>query len=137
MASDHDKVRHDGAGRSGVNVVGISGTLSRPAAERTLPSGDRLVSLEVTVARAGERAETVPVAWFNAPGWGAALDAGDEVLLVGRVRRRFFRAGAETASRTEVVAEAVARGRDTKRAEAVLRRVARRLGELGTAAGEW
>ena len=35
------------------------------------------------------------------------LEEGDAVVVTGRVRRRFFRAGGATASRTEVVADAV------------------------------
>ena len=44
-----------------MNVVALVGRLARPAEERVLPSGDRLVAYEVTVLREGERAETVPV----------------------------------------------------------------------------
>lgn len=89
------------------NVVTIVGRLARPAAVRELPSGDRLVTYEVTVDRAPERAETVPVVWFSPSGGGADHDVGELVIVVGRVRRRFFRAGGSTQSRTEVVAERV------------------------------
>ncbi|MGH3369597.1 MAG: single-stranded DNA-binding protein, partial [Nocardioidaceae bacterium] len=85
-----------------MNVVVVRGRLSRPAAERVLASGDRLVALEVTVPTPGARAETVPVVCIDAPPAVALLDADEEVLVMGRVRRRFFRAGGGTASRTEV-----------------------------------
>ncbi|HEX8769946.1 MAG TPA: hypothetical protein VF711_04180, partial [Acidimicrobiales bacterium] len=49
------------------NVVALVGRLARPPETRELPSGDRLVAYEVTVARDGERAEGVPVVWFGAP----------------------------------------------------------------------
>src|SRR5688572_13056853 len=94
-------------GVSQMNVVTVFGKLSRPAEERTLPSGDRLVQLELTVARTGQRAESVPVVCFDAPATVAGLDVGEEVLVVGRVRRRFFRTGGGTQSRTEVVADQV------------------------------
>jgi hypothetical protein len=42
------------------------------------------------------------------------------VVITGRVRRRFFRAGAATPSRTEVVADAVVPVRQGKRAAAAL-----------------
>jgi len=111
-----------------MNVVVLIGRLARPAEARELPSGDRLVAYEVTVARPGERAETVPVVWVDAP--ASALDhAVDErVLVVGRVRRRFFRAGGSTQSRTEVVAEAVVNARH-KRAVAALERAQARLAD--------
>ena len=54
-----------------MNVVALVGRLARPAEERVLPSGDRLVAYEVTVPREGERAETVPVVWFEAPAYPA------------------------------------------------------------------
>lgn len=90
-----------------MNVVVLRGTLSRPAEERTLPSGDRLVALEVTVRHPDAPTATVPVIWMEAPASAAILAAGTQVVVTGRVRRRFFRAGGVTASRTEVVAERV------------------------------
>lgn len=104
------------------NVVALVGKLARPAEPRELPSGDRLVAYEVTVERPGERAEGVPVVWIGAPASAADHDVGDAVVVVGRVRRRFFRAGGATQSRTEVVAEAVVPARHTKRAQAALAR---------------
>jgi single-stranded DNA-binding protein len=92
-----------------LNVAVIEGRLARPAELRTLPSGSQLVSLEVTVRPDVGPAETTPVACFDAPAWVADLDADAPVVVVGRVRRRFFRADGTTQSRTEVVAEHVLR----------------------------
>lgn len=103
-----------------MNVVVVRGRLSRPAVEKVLASGNRLVALEVTVPRPGERADTVPVVWIDAPPAVALLDAGEEVLVVGRVRRRFFRAGGGTASRTEVAAERVVPTAHTRRVASAL-----------------
>ena len=88
-----------------MNVVVLQGRLSSPPRGRVLPSGDRLGSFEVTVRHPGERAETVPVVWLDPPEAVLGLAAGDEVVVVGRVRRRFYRAGRGTGSRTEVVAD--------------------------------
>lgn len=104
------------------NVVALVGRLARPAEPRELPSGDRLVAYEVTVERPGERAEGVPVVWVDAPASAADHDVGDAVVVVGRVRRRFFRAGGVTQSRTEVVADTVVAARHAKRARAALER---------------
>ena len=112
-----------------MNVVALAGRLSRPAEEKVLGSGDRLVALEVTVPREGERAETVPVVWFGAPASAATLDVDQPVVVVGRVRRRFFRAGAVTQSRTEVVADAVVPAGQRKRVEAALHRAQASLSE--------
>ncbi|MFL6207090.1 MAG: single-stranded DNA-binding protein [Acidimicrobiales bacterium] len=88
----------------GTNLAILVGVLSRDAELRSLPSGDHLVALELTVRPEGARAESVPVSWPGAPGSAATWEAGEELLVTGRVRRRYFRAGGSTQSRTEVVA---------------------------------
>jgi single-strand DNA-binding protein len=103
-----------------INLVVLEGVLAKPAQYRELPSGSRLLTLEVTVPREGAPAEPVPVAWFDAPAWAAGLDGGSPVVVIGRVRRRFFRAGGATQSRTEVVAERVLRAAEVKRAQAAM-----------------
>lgn len=104
-----------------MNVVALSGRLIRPAEERVLPSGDRLVELELSTRRAeGERAESVPVVWPDAPASASTLEPDREVVVVGRVRRRFFRSGGVTQSRTEVVADGVVPAKSAKRVDALL-----------------
>ena len=119
----------------GTNVVVLRGVLSRDPERRELPSGDLLAALEVTIrpeaADAGgarPRAESVPVAWFDPPAALARMAAGDEVVVVGRVRRRFFRTGAATLSRTEVVAERVVLARSAAKVASALARLGPRLG---------
>ena len=109
------------------NVVVLAGRLARPAEVRQLPSGDRLVAFEITVARDGARAESVPVVWFEAPATAADHDVDEQVGVVGRVRRRFFRAGGSTQSRTEVVADTVVAARQVKRARAAVEKAQARL----------
>ena len=109
-----------------MNVVALAGKLSRPAAERLLQSGDRLVNLEVTVpGPAGN--ETVPVVWMDPPASALTLDTNQHVVVVGRVRRRFFRTVNGTASRTEVVADTVVPGLKGKRVDAAVDRARNRL----------
>jgi single-strand DNA-binding protein len=115
-----------------MNLVTVLGRLARPAEERILPSGDRLVAYEVTVPRPAGRAETVPVVWFDAPARALELAVDEEVVVIGRVRRRFFRAGDTTQSRTEVVAETVVPARHAKRVRVALDRVRTQLEELAT-----
>jgi single-strand DNA-binding protein len=103
-----------------INLVALEGRLARPADIRILPSGTLLVSLEVTVTRPAARAETVPVAWFDAPAGASEWDTDTEVVVVGRVRRRFFRAGGTTQSRTEVVADKVVPASARRRARRAL-----------------
>ena len=114
-----------------LNVVAIRGRLSRPAEERVLPtSGDRLVGLDLTVRREeAEKAESVPVVWYDPPAAAATWDAGDEVVVVGHVARRFFKAGGSTQSRTEVVARLVVPVRSAKKVEAALAQAAAEIEE--------
>jgi len=111
------------------NVVVLVGRLARPAEVRELPSGDRLVAYEVTVPREGERAESVPVVWIGAPASASDHAVDDTMLVVGRVRRRYFQAGGRTQSRTEVVADVVVNTRHAKRAAAALDRARTTLSE--------
>ena len=103
-----------------INVVILVGRLARPAERRELPSGDVLVAYQVTVASAGSRAESVPVVWFDAPASAADRDVDEAVVVVGRVRRRFFRSGGLTQSRTEVVADTVVPARHKARVRTAL-----------------
>lgn len=109
------------------NVVVVCGRLSRPAELRVLPSGQRQVEFQVSVPGPDARAESVPVVWPDAPAAAEALDVDLAVTVVGRVRRRFFRTGGTTQSRTEVVAEQVVPSRQAKRARAAIDRAATRL----------
>lgn len=88
------------------NVVVLVGELSSAPRRRQLPSGDDLVEFDITT-RGQSGTASVPVAWLDA---GAAADdlvAGTPVAVAGHVRRRFFRTGGATQSRTEVVATKV------------------------------
>ncbi len=108
------------------NLVVLVGTLSRDPDTRELPPGSRLggqvVSFDLTTLDADGRAEAVPVACIDPPAAVAAHRAGEALVVTGRVRRRFFRAGGATQSRTEVVAEHVVPVRHTKRSRAALER---------------
>lgn len=110
-----------------MNVSVIQGRLSSRPTQRVLPSGDCVTQLEVSVYREKAANDTVPVAWINAPKNAEQLDIGTEVLVLGRVRRRFFRAGGFTQSRTEVVAEKVQPFRRNQQAEKLLARARDRL----------
>jgi single-strand DNA-binding protein len=113
------------------NIAIVRGTCSSPADVRELPSGGTVVNLQVTT-RDGEAepAISVPVVCFDPPAMVFDLQEGDEVVAFGRVRRRFFRAGGATASRVEVEATSVARARDRRRTDAILRKAEAALGEM-------
>ena len=87
------------------NIVVVVGALPSPPRVRTLPSGDELLEFDVTT-RGPSGAMSVPVSWFAAPA-DHGLAVGSCVAVAGSVRRRFFRAGGSTQSRTEIVAARV------------------------------
>jgi hypothetical protein len=92
-----------------MNVTVLCGTLSSNPVWRTLPSGSSVVSMEVTTKSDFETRSTVPVSVVD-PTRVRELErlaAGDAVVVIGETRRRFFRAGGATGSRTEVRASQV------------------------------
>ena len=111
-----------------MNVCILQGRLTRPPEHRVAGSGRSLVTYEVAVEHPAGGTETVPVVWDDAPARALDLDVDAEVVAAGRVRRRWFRSGGATQSRTEVVAVEVLPARSTKR-------VAKLVGDALTAAG--
>lgn len=98
---------------TGGNEVRLHGRVSGAPEVRELPSGDELVLVRVVVPRPprkradGRRSPSVDV--IDCAAWGsrvrraiAGWREGDEVAVAGALRRRFFRAGGQTASRVEV-----------------------------------
>lgn len=92
---------------SGINLTVLVGQLTSAPELRSLPSGDTLLALELTMRHEGVPTESAPVTWFAPPPHAASWEVGEELLVIGRTRRRFFRARGATQSRTEVVAETV------------------------------
>ncbi len=111
----------------GINLAVLVGTLSREPELRSLPSGTEVLALELTVHPEGAPAESVPIAWYDAPPAAASWPAGEELLVTGRTRRRFFRVGGATQSRTEVVAT---RAVPTRRAAAARKALGHALAEV-------
>jgi single-strand DNA-binding protein len=101
------------------NVVLLRGRVSSEPRVRELPSGSTIVNLEVTT-QVDDSSVSVPVV---VDGASVACVAGDEVVVVGHVRRRFFRAGGTTQSRTEVLADQVVRASRTRAAQKLVERV--------------
>jgi single-strand DNA-binding protein len=96
-----------------MNIVVLQGVVSRPAEMRELADGTTLAMLEVATETPTGRL-VVPVAWSVS---GRSVpEEGSDVVVTGQVRRRFFRTGGATQSRTEVVADAVVPVRSRSRA---------------------
>lgn len=106
-----------------MNVVLLRGVLSSDPRLQELPSGSLLMRWEVTTTTGGEKL-SVPVTWFDPPTGLRDLVAQTEVVVLGVVRRRFFRTGAQIQSTTEVVASAAATERQAKAARRMIERAA-------------
>ncbi|MEY4175665.1 MAG: hypothetical protein RI900_2830 [Actinomycetota bacterium] len=119
-----------------MNIVIIRGRLSSEPTVRALQSGSVLVSLEVTTPDDGAGRSSVPVAWFDPPRANsvAAWASGDEVVAVGVVRRRFYRSGGGTQSRTEVVARSVVKAASSRSVARLVDEATRCLGEAAAGA---
>jgi single-strand DNA-binding protein len=112
---------------SALNEVALRGRASASGEERTLPSGDVIVTLRVIVPREGAAArragsagagearraavDTIDVVCWTARTRRAALRlaAGDGVEVGGALRRRFFGGSGGRQSRYEVEATSVRR----------------------------
>jgi single-strand DNA-binding protein len=116
------------------NIAVISGSIRTEPTSRELPGGGVVVQFDVvTTAESDGRqlSVSVPIAWNDPTSTQLGIVVeGCEVLVVGTVRRRFFRVGGATQSRTEVVADAVVPRRQRKRVVTALRGAADRVLDL-------
>lgn len=104
------------------NEVTLRGRVSSAPEERTLPSGSVIVTFRVSVPRAATtmtQGSRQTVDWLDCVAWSAGTRrrvgswaAGDEVEVVGALRRRFYRGDQGTSTRVEVE---VLRGRRLRR----------------------
>ena len=123
-----DGTAHPGCSRApdppGVNAVTLRGRVSTAPEHRDLPSGTRIVTLGVSVARVPSpmtEGSKQTSDWVDCVAWGSrqrrlvgGWRAGDQVEVEGALRRRFYRGAAGTAMRLEVE---VLGGRLVRRAE--------------------
>lgn len=114
------------------NLAVLCGSLVNGPTTRELADGAVVVQFDVTTPIGDGGAPgnvSVPVAWYDpSPAGLAPLTAGVDVVVLGTVRRRFFRSGGMTQSRTEVVADRVVPSRRTKTVRALLAAAAAVLG---------
>lgn len=111
-----------------LNLAVVCGPVAGSPEVRALASGSSVASLSVRTA-AGDRTTSVPVSIWDPPAWVVELDAGDEVIVLGGVRRRFFRTAAGTGSRVELEATFVGRPGKRQR-DTVTRRIDATLATL-------
>jgi hypothetical protein len=110
------------------NLVVLRGVASAPPEVRTLTSGRRIATLSVRVHALDPGFTSVPVAVREPPAWVEDLDEGAPLVVVGALRRRFFKtASGATGARVEVEARLVGRGGDRRRLETARRRAEEEL----------
>lgn len=103
------------------NLVVLHGTVTKEVEERTLAAGTLVAQFDVTtpIDDGGKLSNiSLPVSWLDPSATDMSLVVvGEAVVVIGSVRRRFFRVGGMTQSRTEVVVDTLipARRRKTAR----------------------
>lgn len=110
------------------NVVILHGVINNEPTLRDLPSGSAVLQFDLRTIVSGADQPTnvtVPLSWTEPTTAGvAAAVEGTDVVVVGTVRRRFFRAGGQTQSRTEVVVSRLIPARRKKSVTSLMAAVA-------------
>lgn len=118
-----------------INVAVVRGNVTNGVTIRDLPAGGTVAQFDVsTRVGDGDRSVviSVPVALHDPS--AAVLDdlgKGGTFVVVGRVKRRFFRVGGATQSRTEVVAEVAIPARRRAQVERALAAAVEELSPVG------
>ena len=113
------------------NLVVLRGVVTADPVERTLAGGGAVVQFDLRTvegAAGGATVRSVPVAWHDPSARQRPLvEEGSELVVVGTVNRRFFRAGGRTQSRTEVIVDRIVPVRRRTTVAALLTAVAAEL----------
>ena len=105
-----------------VNVSVVCGPCSAAPEIRLLESGTRLATLAVRCPTGDDRATSVPVTVWDPPAWVEALEPGDPVVVVGRLRRRFYQRPGGVGARVDIEAQLIGRARERRRLDAAVRK---------------
>lgn len=102
------------------NLVVLSGTVTLEPTLRELKGGV-VLQFDLNTLVGDGPSTSVPVAWHDpTAAQTASFSAGDDVVITGTVRRRFFRVGGQTQSRTEVIVASLIPARRKKSANSAL-----------------
>jgi len=100
---------------STINLAVVRGAASGSPEFRQLPSGRRLATFAIRTHALTPPATSVPIAVWDPPAWLETLEPGEDLVVAGCVRRRFFRAHAGTlGSRVELEAAVVGRASERR-----------------------
>jgi single-strand DNA-binding protein len=102
------------------NLVVLTGHVTNEPTRRPLRSSVEVVNFDLATSVDGATV-SVPIAWHDPRDTAvSSFDLGEEIVVVGSVRRRFFRVGGQTQSRTEVVVDTLVPTRRAKSARSAL-----------------
>ncbi|MGZ4756050.1 MAG: single-stranded DNA-binding protein [Acidimicrobiia bacterium] len=114
-----------------LNLVVVRGECSGAPELRELESGRKLAAVSVRAPGPDGRSTSVPVTVWEPAGWVEDLTEGADVIVVGAVRRRFFRtAVGGSAARVDVEAVFIGRAGQRRQLDAALRRTQETLDVL-------
>ena len=114
-----------------LNLVVVRGECSGPPELRELESGRRLAAVAVRAPGPDGRSTSVPVTVWEPAAWVEELVEGSDVIVVGAVRRRFYRtAVGGAATRVDVEAVFIGRAGQRRQLDAALRRTQETLDVL-------
>jgi hypothetical protein len=113
-----------------VNLSVLCGACSTAPEIRVLDSGSRLAGFALRCPAGDDRATSVPVTVWEPPAWLETVAPGERLVVVGRLRRRFYQRPGGVGARVDVEAELVGRARDRRRLDAALRRASGALEAL-------
>lgn len=112
------------------NVSLVRGTLVALPTVRVIDRHQRATTFDLATVVGGKRA-VVPVVALNMD--LPIIKVGDDVTVLGHVRRRFFRVGARTQSVTELMVEHIVPGNKTARLEKLYAALTARVRETRSA----
>lgn len=112
------------------NVSLVRGTLVALPTVRVIDRHQRATTFDLATIVGGKRA-VVPVVALNMD--LPIIKVGDDVTVLGHVRRRFFRIGARTQSVTELMVEYIVSGNKTARLEKLYTALTSRVRETRNA----
>jgi hypothetical protein len=91
-----------------MNVVVLRGQMAAEVGWFETRTGERIAAFDLVVVTGAGR-DRVPVSWSDPPSWAAELAVGDELVVRGRVRKRFARSATGSRPFTDVVVDQVVR----------------------------
>ena len=113
-----------------VNLSVVCGPCSVAPEIRLLESGTRLATLAIRCPTVDDRATSVPVTVWDPPAWVEALEPGEAVVVVGRLRRRFYQRPGGVGARVDIEADLIGRARERRRLDAAVRKAETALDAL-------